>query len=130
MGDLPMTLVDASSWIEFLRGRDSVPGRRVKELLVVGKAAWCEITLVELWKGARGRQEKEILQELENELPLCPINESVWKRARKLALTGRENGLTVPTVDVIVAACAVTHNMELEHCDKHFNDLLPLAKTL
>jgi predicted nucleic acid-binding protein len=122
-----MTLVDASSWIEFLRGRDSLPGQRVKALLVLGTAAWCDMTMVELWNGARGQVEKNTLQELEEGLPLCPVSEQVWTRARKLARACREKGVTAPTADIVIAACAAEHKLELEHNDNHFDKLLPIA---
>jgi predicted nucleic acid-binding protein len=125
-----MTLVDASSWIEFLRGRDSVTSRRVRDLLVQGRAAWCDITLVKLWHGTRGQHEKAILEELEGELPLCPVNQPVWARARKLARACREKGLTAPLPDIIIAACAVENKIGLEHQDPHFDLILPLAQTL
>jgi predicted nucleic acid-binding protein len=125
-----MTLVDASSWIEFLRGRNSQAGLRVKELLLRGTAAWCDMTLVELWNGAQGLTEKKALQELETELRLFPVNGQVWARARTLARHSREKGLTVNSPDIVIAACAIAHNLELEHCDKHFDVLLPLAKSV
>jgi predicted nucleic acid-binding protein len=30
----------------------------------------------------------------------------------------------------VIAACAAAHGLELEHCDKHFDALLPLPKAL
>ena len=90
MGGEAMTLVDASSWIEFLRGRDSVSGQRVKTLLARGDAAWCDMTLVELWNGAQGSEEKRVLEELESELRLYPVNAQVWAGARILARRCRE----------------------------------------
>ena len=125
-----MTLVDASSWIEFLRGRESEPGRRVKALLARGEAAWCDLTLVELWNGAQGRAEKAALEELESEVPLSPTNEAVWVAARRLARLCREKGVTVPSVDIVIAACAVQHGLGVEHNDSHFDRILPLAARL
>lgn len=125
-----MTLVDVSSWIEFLRGRGSEPSRRVKGLLASGKAAWCDMTLVELWNGAQGRAEKGALEELEAELWLCPINEPVWKKSRLLARRCREKGLTVTSADIVIAACAGHHGLPLEHCDGHFDKILPVAANL
>ncbi len=125
-----MTLVDASSWIEFLRGRESDPGRRVKALLARGAAAWCDLTLLELWNGAQGRTEKSALEELEAEVRLFPVNEAVWAAARRLARRCREHGVTVPSVDIVIAACAVQHGLELEHHDSHFGKILPLAVRL
>jgi predicted nucleic acid-binding protein len=125
-----MTLVDTSSWIEFLRGRDSEPSKRVKTLLVRGNAAWCDMTLVELWNGAQGHVEKKVLEELEAEVRLFPINETVWAKARLLARRSREKGVTVTSTDVVIAACAANYRVDLEHCDNHFAKILPIAKKL
>jgi predicted nucleic acid-binding protein len=130
MGREAMTLVDASSWIEFLRGRDSPSGQRVKALLIRGEAAWCEMTLVELWNGAQGIAEKKILEEMEEELRLYPVNEQVWTDARILARRCREKGVTAPATDIVIAACATNHKLSLEHCDSHFDQVLPIAARL
>ena len=130
MGGRQVKLVDASSWIEFLRGRTSEPSLRVKALLSQGRAAWCELTLVELWNGARGQAETSVLKALENEVHLCPIAEPSWARARELARRCRSKGLTIPATDIIIAACASVHDLELEHCDAHFDAILPIAKSL
>ena len=125
-----MTLVDASSWIEFLRGRDSVSGQRVKTLLARGDAAWCDMTLVELWNGAQGITEKKVLEELEEELRLYPVNEQVWASARILARRCREKGVTASTPDIVIAACAANNKLPLEYCDSHFDKILPIAAKL
>ena len=125
-----MKLIDTSSWVEYLRDRESEAGDSVEVLVLRGEAAWCDITLVELWHGVRGAKEKRELAEMENEVERIPVDADVWRLASKLALRCREKGLTVPISDIVTAACAVTHELELEHCDKHFNDILPLAKAL
>jgi predicted nucleic acid-binding protein len=130
MGGEAMTLVDASSWIEFLRGRDSPPGQRVKALLTRDEAAWCEMTQVELWNGAQGIKEKKALEEMEEELRLYPVNEQVWANARILARRCRERGVTVSTPDIVIAACAANNNLSLEYCDSHFDKILPIAARL
>jgi predicted nucleic acid-binding protein len=130
MGGEAMTLVDASSWIEFLRGRDSISGQRVKTLLARGDAAWCDMTLVELWNGAQGIIEKKALEELEQELRLFPVNEQVWASARILARRCREKGVTASTPDIVIAACAASNKLRLEHCDSHFDKILPIAAKL
>jgi hypothetical protein len=125
-----MKLIDTSSWVEYFRERESEAGDNVEVLVLSGEAAWCDITLVELWHGVRGTKEKRELAEMENEVELIPVNAAVWRFSSKLALRCREKGITVPLSDIITAACAATHGLELEHCDKHFNELLPLAKSL
>jgi predicted nucleic acid-binding protein len=130
MGDCQMTLVDASSWIEFLRGRASEPSQRVKTLLTRGSAAWCELTLVELWNGAQGHVEKKVLEELEAEVQLYAVNEQVWAKARLLARRSREKGIMATSGDIVVAACAANYALDMEHCDSHFDKILPIAKKL
>lgn len=125
-----MKLVDTSSWVEYLRDRESEAGDAVEVLVLSGEAAWCDITLVELWHGVRGAKEKRKLAEMENEVERIPVDAPVWRLASKLALRCREKGLTLPISDIVTAACAVTRGLELEHCDKHFDDILPLAKSL
>ena len=96
-------MIDTSSWIEFLRGRDSEPSQRVKSLLVRGNAAWCDMTLVELWNGAQGNGEKKALEELEAEVRLFSINEIVWAKACQLARRSREKGVTRNVADIVIA---------------------------
>ena len=55
-----VVLVDTSSWIEALRSSGSEDIReRLKDLLLNGMVAWCDMVAVELWNGARGDYEKK-----------------------------------------------------------------------
>jgi predicted nucleic acid-binding protein len=125
-----MKLVDTSSWVEYLRDRESEAGDAVEALVLSGEAAWCDITLVELWHGVRGAKEKRELADMENEIERVSVDAAVWRFASKLALRCRDKGVTVPISDIVTVACAVARGLELEHCDKHFDDILPLAKSL
>ena len=125
-----MKLIDTSSWVEYLRDGKSAAGDSVEVLVLSGEAAWCDVTLVELWHGVRGAKEKRELAEMENEIERIPVDAAVWRLASKLALRSREKGINVPISDIITAACAAAHGLDLEHCDRHFNDLLPLAISL
>ena len=125
-----MKLIDTSSWIEYLRDQKSEVGDRVEVLVLSGEAAWCDITLVELWHGVRGSKEKRQLAEMENEIEHVPLDGAAWRLASRLALRCREKGFTVPVSDIVIGACATNHKLELEYCDGHFDDILPIAKTL
>lgn len=125
-----MKLVDTSSWVEYLRNREAETGDVVESLVLSGEAAWCDMTLVELWHGVRGAREKRDLKEMEGAIDLVPVDERSWRLASRLALRCREKGLTVPVSDIVIAACAVAHSLELEHCDRHYDHILPLAQSL
>ena len=125
-----MKLVDTSSWIEYLRDAESEVGNRVEELVLTGDAGWCDLTAVELWHGVRGAREKRDLAELEREITLFPMDPDAWQKARRLAVRCRDAGLTVPVADLIIVTVAIRHGLEVEHCDRHFEKILPVAATL
>jgi predicted nucleic acid-binding protein len=122
-----MKLVDTSSWIDYLRKLDSEASLRVQELVLSGEAGWCEMTLVELWNGVRGAREKRELAELEKEITLFSVDSAAWQVACKLALRCRDAGLTAPTNDIVIAACALNYGLDVEHCDVHFEKIMAIA---
>ncbi len=114
-------LIDTSSWIEALRADGDPKVRsRVSALMNEGKACLCDMVLLELWNGARGDLEKKGLKRLEQGLLLLNTDNDVWDMAKELALTCRSKGVTVPTTDLLVFACAARHRVDIEHSDEHF----------
>ena len=117
-----MKLVDTSAWVEQLRRTGDVAvRRRVEELLRNGEAAWCPLVRLELWNGARGTREHRVLRTMERELPVLEVTPAVWDLAANLAKLARGSGVAVPASDLLVAACARHHGVELEHADAHFS---------
>ena len=125
-----MKLVDTSAWVEYLRPGLSEVGERVEALVMADDAAWCDMVFLELWNGARGQAEKRKLEELRATARQLEINQAVWDLAHRLAIRCRDKGRTFPAVDILVAACAVHHGVELEHKDRHFNEIMPLGIAL
>ena len=120
-----IVLIDTSSWIEALRSSGNRDVReRVTRLMIDGRAAWCDMVLVELWNGARGDYEKRKLAELEEQMICLETTSKVWDTARSLARKCRQAGHTVPTADLVITACALTHNADMEHCDGHIDLIL------
>jgi len=130
MGEDRMKLVDTSAWVEYLRPGLSEVGERVEDLLLDDEAAWCDMVMLELWNGARGSEEKRKLAELSAVAPRLETTAAVWELAHKLAVRCRDKGKTLPAADILVAACAAHHGVELEHKDAHFKEMLPFTKTL
>jgi len=125
-----MKLVDTSAWVEYLRAGDSDTAKNVEALVLADEAAWCDMVMLELWNGARGQEEKRKLHELSAAAPRLETTGEVWELAHRLAARCRDKGKTDPAADVLVAACAAHHEVELEHNDGHFDILLPLTKKL
>jgi hypothetical protein len=125
-----MKLVDTSAWVDYLRSGHSKAAENVESLLLCDDAAWCDMVMLELWNGARGQHEKRKLAELSAAAPRLETTAEVWLLAHRLATRCRDEGQTIPAADILVAACATYHEVEMEHKDSHFDIILPLAKTL
>lgn len=117
-----MTLIDTSAWIHSLRpDGDPAASARVRSLLESGEAAWCSLIQLELWNGARGELEKQVLTEMAASLPDLEMDQAVWSTAFDLARQARAVGHTVPSTDLAIAACARRHGVALEHVDSHLH---------
>ncbi len=124
-----MKLVDTSSWVNQQRSKGNpLVQQRVEDLLKAGLAAWCPVVRLELWAGVRNERERQILRVYEQVIPELPITDEVWQLACDLADLGRGRGRTFPSNDLLIAACALHHKVEVEHADQHFDEILQLKK--
>ena len=121
-------LVDTSAWVETLRP-DGDPAIRAAVSLAAddGRAVVCDMVLLELWNGAGDPREERLLRKLERLAPRVPTTDAVWERARELARECRRAGLTLPGADLLIAACARVHRLDLLHRDAHFDRLATLG---
>jgi predicted nucleic acid-binding protein len=60
-------------------------------------------------------------------LPRLPIIDDVWDLACRLATASRAAGFVIPNPDIIIAACARYHDVQVEAVDRHFSLLSGLA---
>ena len=67
-----------------------------------------------------------MLREMARDLIELPLTPAVWDTADELARTARARGITVPTVDLVVQACANHHGTSLLHADEHLRLLAEL----
>ncbi|TVR49907.1 MAG: PIN domain-containing protein [Puniceicoccaceae bacterium] len=120
-----MKLVDTSSWVQALRanGRKEVR-ERVADLLRRGEACWCAPVRLELWAGVGKGPEAAVLHRYAEVLPDVPVGPEVWRWAETLAGRGRKRGLSAPAMDILIAACARHHGLELENDDADFDWLM------
>jgi predicted nucleic acid-binding protein len=119
-----VVLIDTSSWIDALRTRGRAEVRkRVDQLIQSGEACWCDAVRLELWNGRGGEQEQKRLRDFDEVLPLLSTNEEVWERSLELSQKARTQGLTMPAIDLLIAACAFHHGVKIESVDEHFQQL-------
>ena len=121
-------LVDTSAWIVSFRKAGHEP---LKKTLVSALDSFSVVTtnivILELLQGCRNRNEYEAMHSRLNALETIPVDDAVWGLAYTTGYDLRRKGITVSTVDIIIAAAAKVHGCGLLHHDKHFR---PLAKHL
>ena len=75
-----MTLVDTSSWIQYLRrDGEAEMKEKVRSLLLDGAAVLCPVVIAELWMGAGSKKDQDDLTDLSAVLRSLPISEEVWE---------------------------------------------------
>ena len=115
-------LIDTSVWIHALRPTgDALVREQVRHLLAEGRAATCEMIILELAGGTRTEGEyQELCEDLEA-LQQFTITAPVWRSAYRMAHAARLKGLSIPATDHLIAAVAMNYPCRLLHRDKHFD---------
>lgn len=117
-----VVLVDTSAWIAVLRRG----GPRLEEQLDIDDVVTCLPVVQELLQGIddegqfrRARGALLALPIVESPLRLTVIDDAVdlYRRARRAGLTVRSS------VDCLVAACAIRHDLTVLHDDRDFPNL-------
>jgi len=122
--DNTLVLIDTSAWIQALRpsGSGAVQDR-VRLFIKEGRAASCEMVILELSAGTRNEFEfGELIEDLEA-LEQLPITAKIWHRAYHVANQLRRKGVTVPPADILISAVAIDNGCKLYHQDTDFENI-------
>ena len=114
-------LIDTSAWIESFKktGNKSLQQLIIKTL-DSSQVATTNIIMLELLQGCRDKKEyAEMKMRLES-LELLPANGKVWDTAYNAGYNLKKTGLTIPTIDLIIASIAKSYDYTLIHHDRHF----------
>jgi hypothetical protein len=117
-----IVLVDASVWIEYLRGTCVPEARTLYRLLdEESDLCVCGPVLAEVLQGIRDdKQHARTKAELESLLYL-PLRKQQYVEAAALYRNCRKHGETLRTsVDCVIAACAIASSVSLLHRDRDF----------
>jgi predicted nucleic acid-binding protein len=120
-----MTLVDTSVWIDFFRGNDRAHVAKLESLLNHGEdIAVCGVILTEVLQGIRHDHEFTRTQHLFRSLMFLPMTETIFVRAAEIYRDLRKQGITIrKSVDCMIAATALEHDVALLHNDKDFQPI-------
>ncbi len=126
-----MILVDTSAWIvSFKKAGNHDLKEFIRQAIFSGNAVTSSIIILELLQGCRSVEERDSFRIKLESLELLPITPAVWEQAYELGFSLRRKGVTIPTVDLIVAAVAIENNTFLVHHDEHFEMIVPYFPNL
>ena len=119
-----MILVDSSVWIDFLNGRNTVHRHILHELIEANKdIGITEIIVTEILQGIKEERDFLLTQEYLLAFPIfTPLGIETYLHAARIFRECRKAGKTVrKTVDCMIAAICIEHNLTLLHNDRDFN---------
>jgi len=111
-----MILVDTSVLVRYLR--TALPA--IREVLVSTECAICGVTRAEILHGARTPHDANDLCEAMDAFIQLPIPQTTWDHLGHHLASLRASGLPMPFQDVLLAAVAIDHDVELWAYDAHF----------
>jgi predicted nucleic acid-binding protein len=122
-----MVLVDSSAWIEALRRHGRLEVKlAIEGLLEAYEAQWCTPVRLEVLGGARAA-ERLPLSRYFSVVPYRRVTDDDWERAIPLAWQLRDQGLTVPWLDVLLTAIALHDGSRVYAVDDHFRKISDLT---
>ena len=122
-----MILVDTSVWVDFF---SASPGRGATELRRMIEEnepfALTGVVIAETLQGLTrdpGRIEQFLMQwDL-----LVPRGFATWREAARIFRTARSKGITLTTIDTVIAAIAIEHDAALFTLDHDFAGIVRVA---
>ena len=122
-----MILVDTSTLVNFLRGKDT-PGSVILERLIKEEHPFCinEFIYQELLQGAKDEREFLTLKDYLSETPLCSLKLGLqsFENAAHLNFRCRRKGVTIrSSIDLLIAETAIENRIPLLHDDEDFSNM-------
>jgi len=126
-----MILIDTSAWIaSFKKAGNHELKEFMRQSIVSGLAVTSPVIILELLQGCRSVGERDALKIKLESLDILSITFSVWEQAYEIGFSLRRKGLTIPTVDLIIAALAIENRSLLLHHDEHYEMIVSYYPTL
>ena len=118
-----MVLVDSSVWIGFLRG-DEADVVAVSELIrESNRAVICGPVMQEVLQGIGSHEERSRTAVFLSRLPFLDARKDHFTRAADTYAALRKRGVTIPSIDVLIAVLAVAGNHAVLTRDRHFREI-------
>lgn len=122
-----MILVDTSIWIAVFRERNPIS---FDDVAPFDQIVTCLPVIQEVLQGFRLESAYRTARNAMLSLPIVesPMEESLFLEAASLYRAGRRRGLTIrSSVDCLIAACALRHDMPVLHSDRDYELLAEVS---
>jgi predicted nucleic acid-binding protein len=122
-----VTLVDTSIWVRVFQRHDPL---LLEEVVDLEDVVTCLPVIQEVLQGFREERQWRVARDSMLALPLVesPMEADVFLEAATLYRSARRRGLTVrSSVDCLIAACALRHDLEVLHHDRDFRVLAEVS---
>ena len=116
-------LVDTSVWIDFFRNKETSLRRQVIQALRDSNAYYTGIIALELYRGSRTKKEITILDKLFLSIEKIMEREETHKEAGLMGFELSKKGITIGTVDLLIAQLSLENNLTLFTLDQHFKTI-------
>jgi hypothetical protein len=115
-----LILVDTSAWIDFFRGRGRLADA-VDRLIETDDAAVCGPIVTEVRRGLRSPLDRRRILPLFESCHRLDDPARLWEEAGDLGYFLTRKGLTVKTLDLLIASYALSHSVALLTADGDFD---------
>jgi predicted nucleic acid-binding protein len=124
-----MIVVDSSVWIANLRGQDTDPVRKLRDIEDGSQILVGDLILLEVLQGARDDSHARQIEQFLRQFEIVPMmNASLAVRAAGNCRLLRQKGITIrKTIDVIIGTFCIENRYFLQQHDKDFS---PMAEHL
>jgi hypothetical protein len=122
-----VTLVDTSIWIQVFRKRAPLD---LESIVPFEEVVTCLPVVQEVLQGFREERAFRLARDAMLALPIvdAPVVEDVFLDAANLHRTARRKGITVrSSVDCLIAATALRHDLEILHRDRDYPALAKVS---
>jgi predicted nucleic acid-binding protein len=111
-------LADTSVCVDALRGGICLP--ELRRLALADRLVLPSPVLTELFAGARPGKDRAAVAQLMDSVPIADVEREDFISAGALGASLRRRGVTIGTVDLLLAALAVRRGEHLWSLDAHF----------
>ena len=117
-----MILVDTTIWIDFFRGQDTPEVLCLERLISENvDICVCGVILTEVLQGVREDKDYDAVSTRFESFIYLPMGQMTFKKSAEIYRTLRRKGVTIRnTVDCMIAAVAIEHDIPLLHNDRDF----------